>query len=206
MRRAAAALGSMLLLAACARERADESAAPGPEAPAGPPAPTAPARPELALSPASGPPGTQVTVSFSGLAMREPVEVGFGGMGEHVILGPVEADADGNLSATVTVPLDAAPGARFFFLANRETGQVVATPTVFVVTGGDGKVTLSGQMSDEGVECPAMRGEGGELYTLTGSDDWPEAGTRVRVVGQVAEISICQQGLTIAVESIQAVP
>jgi hypothetical protein len=208
MRHVAAALTTILLLAACGGERADESAAPGAESPAGAEAPAGPDRPPLVLSPAGGPPGSPIAVSFEGLAMREPVEIGFGDMGEHVILAPADADVDGTLVTTVTVPEDATPGTRFFFLANRETGQVVATPTVFVVTGADGRVTLSGQMSDEGVECAAMRGDGGELYTLTGSDGqvFPAAGTRVTVQGRIAEMSICQQGLTIAVESIQAVP
>jgi hypothetical protein len=61
-------------------------------------------------------------------------------------------------------------------------------------------------MSDEGVECPAMRGDAGELYTLAGPDDVPEAGTRVSVEGTIAEMLICQQGLTLAVESIRALP
>jgi hypothetical protein len=206
--RRAAAVASILFLAACARERADPADA-APEtrpdetagAVAGPPA-----RPQLSLAPAGGPAGTEVTISFGGLAMREPLEVGFGDMGEHVVLGPTDADVEGSLSTTVTVPADAAARPHFFFLANRETGQIVATPTVFLVTPADGSVTLSGRMSDQGVECAAMRGDAGELYTLTGSDDWPEAGTQVTVEGRIAEMSICQQGLTIAVESIKAVP
>jgi hypothetical protein len=138
--------------------------------------------------------------------MREPLAIGFGDLSQHVILGHVEADMDGNLSATITIPTDAAPRAQFLFAQNSESGQMVSMPTAFVVTGADGKVTLSGRMSDEGVECAAMRGDAGELYTLTGSHDWPEPGTRVTVEGTMAEMSTCQQGATIAVESIRAAP
>jgi hypothetical protein len=122
-------------------------------------------------------------------------------MSEHTIVGHVEADADGNLSAKVKIPADAQRGVHFFFVQNSESGQVASTPTAFLVTGADGKVTLRGRMSDEGVECKAMRGDLDELYTLTGSADWPAAGTQVTVVGTIAEMSICQQGVTIAVES-----
>jgi hypothetical protein len=48
-----------------------------------------------------------------------------------------------------------------------------------------------------------MRGDDGRLYTLTG--DLPRrlrAGDRVRVAGQVAEVSFCQQGTTISVTRI----
>ena len=206
--RRAAAVASILFLVACARDRAEPAdAAPESRPEEGAPAAGGPpARPQLRLSPAGGPAGTEVAISFDGLAMREPLEVGFGDMGEHVVLGPTDADVEGNLATTVTVPADATAGPHFFFLANRETGQVVATPTVFLVTPADGRVTLSGRMSDEGVECAAMRGDAGELYTLTGADDWPEAGTQVTVEGRIAEMSICQQGLTIAVASIEALP
>jgi hypothetical protein len=204
------AVASMLAIAftACAREQSERTDAPGSPAGGAAAAPAAgpPARPQLQLSPRGGPAGSEVTISFSGLAMREPVEIGFGDMGEHVILSPAQADVDGNISTTVRVPADATPVTHFFFLANSETGQVVATPTAFLVMPADGRVTVSGRMSDEGVECRAMRGDAGELYSLTGPDDWPEPGTKVTVVGRIAEMSMCQQGLTIAVESIKAVP
>jgi hypothetical protein len=48
-----------------------------------------------------------------------------------------------------------------------------------------------------------MRGDDGKLYTLAG--DLPRRlrpGDRVRVVGQIADISYCQQGTTINVEQI----
>ena len=199
MTRAATVLVA-LALAGCGQEEAPGSAAEAPPAPSV----AAPSRPPLTVSPAGGPPGTEVTLTLGGLMMREPLDVGFGDMSEHVILGHVEADVDGNLSATVKVPADAAPRVHFFFLQNSESGQVASTPTPFIVTGADGKVTLSGRMSDEGVECRAMRGAADELYTLTGTADWPQPGTQVTVRGTIAEMSTCQQGITIVVESIQA--
>lgn len=65
-------------------------------------------------------------------------------------------------------------------------------------------VTVVGTLTDEGVECPAMQGDDGQLYTLTrGSTDGFEIGDRVRVTGTQVMISFCMQGITIGVESIE---
>ena len=65
-------------------------------------------------------------------------------------------------------------------------------------------VRVVGTLTDEGVECPAMRGDDGTLYTLGPADlVRGEVGDRVRVVGRVAEASICMQGTTLVVESFE---
>jgi hypothetical protein len=63
---------------------------------------------------------------------------------------------------------------------------------------------LRGTLVDGGVECQAFRAEDGQLYTLTGDLQGFKTGDKVRVTGEVAEISICQQGTTIAVRDIKA--
>jgi len=70
--------------------------------------------------------------------------------------------------------------------------------------GGDsGKaLTVKGRLTDEGVECPAMRGDDGKLYTLLGDLKGHRPGDTVCVRGRVAEISFCMQGTTLAVEQI----
>jgi hypothetical protein len=198
-RSAVIAIAGLLLLVACGGESPEQGAdgaAPGSSPP--------PARPQLRRAPIAGPPGTQVSLTYDGLLMSEPLDIGFGDQSQHVILGQAQADAEGNLVTTVTIPADAATRTQFLFAQNSETGTVVAAPTPFVVTAADGKVTLSGEMTEDGTECQAMHGDAGEIYTLTGADDWPVAGARVRVTGTIAEMSICQQGITIAVESIEA--
>jgi long-subunit acyl-CoA synthetase (AMP-forming) len=62
---------------------------------------------------------------------------------------------------------------------------------------------VTGTLTDEGAECQALRGDDGELYTLTGDLSSFSAGDRVRVKGRVAEISFCQQGTTIEVRRIR---
>jgi len=64
-------------------------------------------------------------------------------------------------------------------------------------------VRVVGALTDEGVECQAMRGDDGVLYTLGGDLRGAEVGDRVRVAGRIAEGSICQQGTTLDVESIE---
>jgi hypothetical protein len=62
---------------------------------------------------------------------------------------------------------------------------------------------VTGTLTDEGVECPALRGDDGRLYTLAGDVSGFSTGDRVRVRGRVAEISFCQQGTTLEVRAIR---
>ena len=65
------------------------------------------------------------------------------------------------------------------------------------------RITVVGRLTSEGVECQALRGDDGQLYTLLGGDlgDLPVE-TRVSVTGERLEFSTCQQGITIRVQSI----
>jgi len=64
-------------------------------------------------------------------------------------------------------------------------------------------IRVQGRLTEVGVECPALRGPAGELYTLTRRNLEFPPGTEVRVVGTIAEVSICMQGTTLSVESIE---
>src|SRR5687768_15187311 len=55
-----------------------------------------------------------------------------------------------------------------------------------------GQVTVTGTLTREGVECPAMRADSGRLYTLTTRGRF-QPGDRVRVTGTIAQVSFCQQ-------------
>ena len=66
-------------------------------------------------------------------------------------------------------------------------------------------LTISGRLTDEGVECQALRGDDGQLYTLVGDLGGLKADARVRASGRRLEISYCQQGTTIQVSSIARV-
>ncbi len=62
---------------------------------------------------------------------------------------------------------------------------------------------ISGILTPEGVECQALRGQDGQLYTLVGDLRGYDDGDVVQVVGEVQEISFCQQGTTIEIEEIR---
>ena len=71
-----------------------------------------------------------------------------------------------------------------------------------------GTITLSTIMTDEGVECPAVRGADGELYTIP---DMPEAfsvGDKLNIEvpdPMKAMVSFCQQGQTIVWKRIELI-
>ncbi len=80
--------------------------------------------------------------------------------------------------------------------AYEENGMPVGEPAP------DGQLLLEGELTDEGVECPAFRSDDGELYTLTGDLGDSTTGDRVRIVGTPVEVSTCQQGTTIEIVEI----
>jgi hypothetical protein len=70
-------------------------------------------------------------------------------------------------------------------------------------TGSANVVIVKGRLTDEGVECQALRANSGELYTLTGNLRRFKVGDKVRVIGEVVEYSFCMQGTTLSVINIR---
>jgi len=66
-------------------------------------------------------------------------------------------------------------------------------------------IRVTGVITNDGVECTALRGDNGRLYTLAGGAGSFKSGDRVRVIGKVAGMSFCMQGTTIEVRRIIAV-
>ena len=67
-------------------------------------------------------------------------------------------------------------------------------------------IVVKGVLTDEGVKCPALRTDTGELYTLVGELKRFQVGDELCVAGTITESSICQQGLTIVVNWIGKCP
>jgi hypothetical protein len=66
-------------------------------------------------------------------------------------------------------------------------------------------ITVVGTLTDEGVECQAMREDKtNKLYTLIPREKLEgfKNGDHVKVEGMIAGISFCQQGTTINISSI----
>jgi hypothetical protein len=66
--------------------------------------------------------------------------------------------------------------------------------------------TITGILTDEGVECPAMRLDDGRLVTLMGDLRGFKAGQRVRIEASRMHKSYCQQGVTMRIHTISAAP
>lgn len=191
------AAGLVLAIAACGGPEPEPEPEPGP-------APDA--EPGIRVSPPDGPAGSEVTVHGEGFQPGARIGIGFGPPdSEYEVLAHATADADGAVDAAATVPDWAESGRAYVFVAVAPGGgKAVSSPYRVTPAGaaaGDA-VRVTGVLTDEGVECPALRTDQGELYTLAGDTGGFGVGDRVTVEGPVARMSTCMQGTTIAVERI----
>lgn len=111
----------------------------------------------------------------------------------------------GTLQAEVKVPETVTGGTSLLFVVETadQRARLVSEP-IEVVVAAD-VVTVTGTLSNEGVECQALRGDDGVLYTFTRGDLASFGpGDRVTVKGTVVAMSICMQGTTLSVMSLAA--
>lgn len=156
------------------------------------------------MSPRSGPPGTVVTLRSTNMPAITPVRIGVGALrfGFEEVAQVMTSDR-GVLSTTVEVPEWAQRDLIHRFIVFDFYFNPIALSDIFHVTDADGMVQRRGQLTAEGVECPALRGDDGVLYTLTGSLAEFKVGDEVIVEGTLPEASICMQGTTIQVVRIE---
>jgi hypothetical protein len=69
-----------------------------------------------------------------------------------------------------------------------------------------GNPPIEGTLTNEGVECPALRANDGKLYTLTGSLNGFKPRDRVCVVPNYIDMTYCLQGTTAHVDWISPGP
>lgn len=161
------------------------------------------AGPSLAAAPAAAAPGSAVMLTATGLPGRAEVALGFGTQGgDTTVLATGITSDRGTLEQAVAIPDHAMPGETAVFTAETGDGRLrlISEPVTIVAPGPPPgtRIDVTGTLSNEGVECPALRGDDGKLYTLTD----PSAGgfgpgDRVRVSGEVAGMSLCMQGITL---------
>jgi hypothetical protein len=72
-------------------------------------------------------------------------------------------------------------------------------PGVVVLSKGFESRCVFGRLTDEGVECQALRSESGELFTLVGDLTGFKTGDDILVCGAPVESSFCMQGTTLSV-------
>jgi LysM repeat protein len=177
---------------------------------AAPPAPPAPPPVEAAvtISPASGAPGSLVQVSASGFAPAAPLRLMAGLTSANLReLQLVKADSRGRAVLSVRVPDWAARAGSIVFAYETTNGRLRTVSEPFRIVQpappASNRITVIGTLTREGVECQALRGDDGELYTLAGEFGDFRPGDRVRVEGRIAQASTCMQGTTIDVQRIQ---
>jgi LysM repeat protein len=163
----------------------------------------------LFVEPGSVRPGGDVQLTARGLPPNSRARI-LGGHSPNDLRAVDSASVDwrGGLRTMVEVPDWARPGRPFYFAVEtrRPASQAIADP-IRIAWGGRGPgrrdVTVVGTITREGVECPALRGDDGRLYTLAGEVRGYRPGDRVQVEGRPAEFSTCMQGTTIEVSRIR---
>lgn len=164
----------------------------------------------LTVAPATAGPGSEVMLTAVGLPGAAKVSLGFGPpRNDYTVIATVVTSDRGTIEQALTVPASARPGETMVFTAETEDGRVrlVSEPLTVIEPGPPPgtKVSVTGTLSSEGAECPALRGDDGWLYTLTDpSAGGFKPGDRVHVAGEVAGMSMCMQGITIANPTITA--
>lgn len=167
------------------------------------------ARGRLSVQPAEVEAGDRVTLQARGLrpgmrlrlvAGRNPARL--------ALIRTVRADAAGRLYLRVRVPEWARPGRPLFFALETQGGRIVAQARPVRVVDrdrdeSDERITVTGELLAPSATCPRLAGDDGRIYALAGSLRDFDTGDRVRVTGELAEVSICNQRRTIAVERIR---
>jgi LysM repeat protein len=173
-----------------------------------------PDAPRLRVEPDTARPGSSVELSARGLPPDSRATI-LGGtdLGNLVTIERTSVDARGRLRTSVRLPDWARPGQPFYFAVRTwwPRAEAVADPIRIAWgaprwgrPGGPAPgVAITGTLTREGVECPALRGDDGRLYTLAGDIERFRPGDRVRVEGRPAEVSFCMQGTTIEVRRIE---
>jgi LysM repeat protein len=180
---------------------------PAPERPGG--------RVELAVSADAAAPGETVRLRATGFPPFTDVVVGVGPANSEydVVSRGLRTSPDGALRTTAALPDAADPGEDWVFVVATPDARTKALSAPVAVTQAgrpdrdeptDDRVVVRGRLTDEGVECPALRAEDGTLYTLAGDTGRFGPGDLVRAEGAVAEMSTCMQGTTLALDRLMA--
>lgn len=83
----------------------------------------------------------------------------------------------------------------------------IGTSTTSAAAQAANAITVTGTMSDAGVECAAMRGDDGVLYSFRRTMQIRQflPGDRIKLEGRVQQVSTCQQGTTLAVTRVEKI-
>lgn len=163
-------------------------------------------RASLEVKPARGAPGTLVTLTAAGFPGKARLRV-LAGPDSATLrsIHTMKADKRGRARVTVRIPEWARSGA--FLFAVETTDRATRTkPQSFRITAAqpaENRLEVTGTLTNQGIECQALRGDDGRLYTLLGDLDGFVSGDRVQVEGVRVAQSYCMQGTTLRLRRIR---
>jgi hypothetical protein len=159
------------------------------------------------VAPMHGAAGTEVRLFTENLPLQAKVHLGIGATrtGFEALI-EAEQGMWGEVGGTITIPENAPWDRAVLLVAFDAIFAPIGLSRPFTVTRADGIFQRTGEISDEGVECLAMRDTDGFLYSLIGNTDGLEAGQSVVLQGRYVEASICMQGITMEVVEIVPPP
>ena len=164
-------------------------------------------REQVSLSAASGPVGSRVIVTGSNFPPDRRINllVGSSAAGMEVV-DQTRSDARGRVRVVTEVPEWARRRDTIYFGLRAGPRAPVVSQSFRVVRErpNPDRLTVTGTLTRQGVECQAMRGDDGVTYTLAGDLGNFRPGDRVEVTGRRAQMSTCMQGTTIQVNRIRS--
>jgi hypothetical protein len=144
--------------------------------------------------------GTEVTIFTENLQLEARVWIGIGRVGTGFeVIGEGSQGEWGAVRAAVRIPEYATWDRPVHLIVMNAVFSPVALSKPFHVTNGEGMVRRTGFFSDEGLPCPAMRDDEGNLYALSGAVGDVRIGDRLMVEGVLSESSECSEGPSIRV-------
>jgi hypothetical protein len=159
-----------------------------------------PAEPTAEITPASGPPGTSVQLTASGLPPDVPFQLGVGRISsEFELVGTVETNRQGAVQAEVAIPESARPGERWIVVLNEEQQGLTLVSNAFNITRSVAKPTATpgrALFTRTNIYLIAVD-DGGEVDKLVGCND--------SVVPVEVEIEPTIAPLTAALEALLSV-
>ena len=181
-------------------------------------------RQTISVVPMPTPKGTVVSVALDGFAPNATVRIGLGPSSrETAIVGGGKTNSRGELVYEFMLPKAFAELERAVVTADtrkKDGGSAVSTPFLLPLSASlvdwkdevvslqeetdlpvGSRISIEGVITGEGDRCTAMRGNDGQLYTLTATDARFRTGDVVRIKGIVAPYDWCGQGIAIATAS-----
>jgi hypothetical protein len=147
------------------------------------------------FSPASGPPGTLVSVRWQYLPAITPVRLGVGAQRVGFeVLREILTDRTGEFTDTIRVPTWAESNRPHMLVVLDFYFRPLAVSSAFQVTNPDGTLSREGRLMEGAGRCAVMQAEGSEFYYLSGDMRGLEPGDRAIVTGKLAERSVCGAG------------